>query len=238
MPEKPLDVTIDDRIRKIIDVFNRQIVTAREAVNCLVDHAAYPEFCDHLGLVPQALISHLRQIALDAPSHPEDFMIIQTVCASESFDTEAHWRNLTEHYYWGARHLREYFYPELPPPLFEPIKLIGVVNAAMERDGSIAIFGDIDSLVIRNNPIQLVTPDGRRLDTSVIRQDRIKRECDATSSEWYVREHGQNALFLDRRITAIAQVPLQTEVWVDRTAVAEIHPPVWPGANRSRQKNA
>lgn len=203
-------MTVERRTTLLVSLYERQIITARELANKLTECAANPVFFEHLGLVPPASIAEFRQIALDAPSHPEDFIII-------------HGDRVL--YYWGARHLREHFYPELPPPLFEPVKLIGVVREVIERDGSVVIFGRLNSSIIWANPIDLVTPVGNRIRTSVIRQEYIKRECDATSSEWEVREAGQHALFLGKEVKTIADVPLQTEVWVDRSAVAELRPP-------------
>lgn len=220
--ESQLELSIDARIKSLVSLCERQIIAERSLILHLTYCAAYSQFFDHLELVPERLFPQLREVAQQAPPHPEDSSFVLGLGWSTGSDADPYNRASREQYYWGSRNLREYFYPGLALPHFELIKLIGVVEEVVELDGSIVLFGDIDTMLVRDNPIELITPFGTKIRTTVIRCESIRRDRDAQSSEWQIREFGQFALILADSIKSIAEAPVGTEVWVDRTAVAEV----------------
>ena len=218
---------IEKHIRRIVELFQRGTVTVREAAPEIAEAAVDPGFFDHLELIPEQLVTELREIAEHAPAHPEDVFHFRWGL-SRSDDVEARYRNARNHIYWSDRRLREHFFPDKPLPAFEPIKLVGAVEASIEVEGEVAVFGEIDTFIMRRNPVICVRPDGTTLVTSLSRCDRVRRNADLTSDNSLVRSYGQIGLFFDDNVRSVADVPPQTEVWVDRTAMSEIpDPPVF-----------
>ncbi len=110
-------------------------------------------------------------------------------------------------------------------PEFEPLKLAGVVEEAIERDGAVAIFGDIQSFLIRKNPIQLVFPNGMKIITSAIRTGFIKLDRVPETTDPIIERFGRRAVYLDQNVKSPSDVPPKTEVWVDRSHVSVLPSP-------------
>ncbi len=91
----------------------------------------------------------------------------------------------------------------------------------LEMDGHTFLFGVELSYLIRKHPIHLIGSDGSRKITSVVREEFIKTPQDAESSDPLIRRFGRAGLGLETHIKP-ADTPPGTEVWVDRTAVAEL----------------
>lgn len=218
---------LEKQIRRAIGLFERDVLTVREAADMIAGAALDPEFFDHLEIIPEQLVTELRRLAEHASGHPEDVFHIRWGGARDA-EVEARYREQRNCIYWSDRRLREYFFPGKPLPAFEPIKLVGVVDESIEVEGEIAVFGEIDTFIMRHNPVICVRPDGTKLVTSLSRCDRVRRDVDLESDDSFVRSYGQVGLFFDNNVQSVADVPPQTEVWVDRTAMSEIpDPPVF-----------
>jgi hypothetical protein len=216
-----------NRIRRLIQLYVGGGITELELSWQIAECAISPDFFLHLDEIPAKVMQRLREIAAEAQAHPEDYAIIRSVCGSPDFDYETYEREQREVTYWSARRLREFFYPERPLPEFKPLKLVGVVEDAIELDGTIVIFGEIESSFIRRHPIRLVTPDGRIIVTSASERGFLKQEPDGQSDDPYVQSLGRLGIWLDRAVGSTSEVPPGTEVWVDRTAVQRLPDPPW-----------
>ena len=216
---------VDNRIRRLITLYDRGTITKTELSWGISQSATDPHFFEHIDLVPRELMPQLREIAEHAQAHPEDCLMIHSICTRPGFDYEAYDREQRETAYWSARRLREHFYPDRPMPEFEPLKLAGLVDDSREKDGSVVIFGDIHSHLIRRNPIHLIAPNGSRIITSATGMGFIKDDRDLNSSDPITRQYGRHGVYLDDNVKSTSDTPPGTEVWVDRTAVAELPDP-------------
>lgn len=223
-----LNESVAEQIRKGIRRYERGIYTKLELVGLIAELALDPEFFHHLDLLPRDVLSQLREIAERAPAHPEDCLFIHAGSYGANFDYEAFDRKQRERGYWSARRLREHFYPNLPMPQFEPLKLAGVVHEAIKVEGSIVIFGDIHTSPIRKHPIHLITPDGCEIITSATATGFVKQDCDLESPDRTTQRYGRHGVHLDENVRSPSDIPRGTEVWIDRTAAAEIPPPPDP----------
>ena len=212
----------EDRIRRLINLYSRGAITETELSAKIADCAIDSRFFQHLDIVPDAVMTRLRRIAERAPAHPEDCLIIGSYSATAGFDYDSYDREQRETAYWAARRLREYFYPDSPMPKFEALKLVGAVDDAIESNGTIVISGDIQSHLIRRNPIHLITPDGRKIVTSSAGLGFIKRDEDQESSDPIIKRYGRHGIYLDQNVKSPLQIPPQSQVWVDRSEVAEL----------------
>jgi hypothetical protein len=216
---------VDERIRSLVKLYEKDVITMRELSDQIALWAVYPEFFQHMDLVPSTVISQLQEYAQQAPAHPEDVFILRSDCSTGDFNHDAA-REERERWYWCARRLRQHFFPNLPLPPFEPITLIGGVTESIEVNGVVFIIGEFGSHLVRRNPIHLIPPAGPRIVTSVIGEGFIKRDGDQDSTDTIVRQWGHYGLYLGKNVRSPLETPPGTEVWVDRTAVADVreHP--------------
>jgi len=218
--------SVEKRLRKLVDMFEHGDLTSRELDWKIWDCVLEPSFFKYLDLLPERSIEALRERANEASAHPEDILIILA---------GSYLREPTEEEYFASdkaarescfridKRLREHFFPGRPLPAFEAVKLAGVVEESVEIDGSVVVFGEeISSYLIRRNPIQLITPSGRKVITSVQKQRWIKSESDAKSHDPITRQAGRLGLFLAENVKSAAEIPPKTALWVDRTAVAAL----------------
>lgn len=225
MPDFRSNDRVTNRLRRLVNLFNRGVITEHELTSQIADCATDPDFFRHIDLVPPNVIPRLREIAEHAPAHPEDCLRICSICVGPDFDYEAFDRSQRNATYWSALRLREFFYPGQPRPEFQPLKFAGVVEEAIERDGSVVIFGDIQSFLIRKNPIQLILPNGSKITTSATDMGFIKLEGVPETSDLMVTRFGRCAVYLDQNVKSPTDIPPKTEVWVDRSHVSILPEP-------------
>lgn len=216
---------VADQIRKFLHEYQRGAYTAFDVSTRLGLFAACPEFAELLSEFPENIVKEMREIGMHAPAHPEDSRVIRWGSIAVKNGNDDHDFSSRLEDYWSARRLREYFYPELPLPEFEPLKFIGDVEETIEWDNHIVILGELSLRFVRNHPVLLDRPSKSRITTSGKYSGRIRMDSDQDSEDPYRRKHGQFGLRLGENVTSVDDVPPGTKVWVDRTAVAEIPPP-------------
>lgn len=212
---------IANRIRRLLSLFDRGVITRLELTNQIADLAVDPDFFQNIDVLPPDIVLQLCEIAEHAPAHPEDCLIIGSFSVGLNSDHEEYERELRIVAYWSALRLREYFYPNLPLPKFEPLKLAGVVEEAIVWDGAVAVLGDIQTYWIRKNPIQLILPNGGTINASASRMIVIRGQSVLDTTEPSV-DHiaGRHAVCLDQSVKSPSDIPSGTEVWVDRSNVS------------------
>ncbi|MCA9146877.1 MAG: hypothetical protein KDB05_29065 [Planctomycetales bacterium] len=208
------------RIVEILEGRNLGRVSSDEAVWLLLECTIDPEFFSHLELLPDDIVTELKSIARNAPSHPEDAEITSLAIVHQNADE--HDQGIRVTYYWAARRLREFYYPDDALPPFERIRLIGVISHALVVDGYVVIFGNIDAWFARKHPIRLIAPNGVTTTSSIIGMDNIERSDLPDSMTYIQRKQMCYGLFLADDVQSLLEVPVGTEVWVDRTAVTDI----------------
>ena len=216
-----------EQLEEVLGYHQRGITTERETAMRFESLAVDPGFFDHLEIIPDPILSRLKKSAENAPAHPDDFYIVSTGCyprgssASMEKIVQAN-QDLRDRVYWGVRKLREYFFPDLPMPKFEPQRRAGVVDDVMEVLGQLVIFGKIDDGLIHEYPIQLIPPGGDEIVTTVQRYGFVRMREDLETDDWLVRREGRHGIFLGTEVRRLEDVPVGTEVWVDRSARAYI----------------
>ncbi|WP_435016330.1 hypothetical protein TA3x_003895 [Tundrisphaera sp. TA3] len=174
--------------------------------------APWPGFLECLAGLPADLVEEVREIASKPHAHPEDVIngtALYGPMTEEEFE-EMQRRNQL-HAYWLMRILHGLFYPERPMPVFEPITRVGIVSESAVVDGSVVLFGVLNSFIIRKHPVRCVPPSGEVIITSALPRT-------------YAKELDRYGVFLDATVRSPAEVPPGTEVWVDRTAASDIPP--------------
>jgi len=217
---------VEEALKKDLKRFEDGVFTRHELVERVLYNALHPQFFSHLHLIPPEILEEVKEKAKNCPAHPEDWLCLHNprfYGPDLDLDDIQRDRESREWSYWQRRRIHELFHPDQPLPEFVPIILAGVVKDVVKIDGVVVIFG-ADSLQMRRHPIHLVRPDGSRTITHVVDQDYVKRECDNDSPDNYHRKFGQQGLFLADNVRSIDDVPIGTEVWIDRTNAPPIPP--------------
>jgi len=218
---------VEEELKKWIQHFRDGIITRHELVKIVYDNVLHPQFFNHLHLIPPDVMEEVKEKAKHCVAHPEDWLCLHNphfYGPELDLDEIERDRKFREEEYWCCRRIHEFFHPNRPLPEFIPIILDGVVKDVAEVDGVVVIFG-VYSGTIRRNPIHLVRPDGSRMITHVIDERYVEREGDQPNSLEYIRKHGTSrALFLADNVRSIDDVPIGTEVWIDRTNAPPIPP--------------
>jgi hypothetical protein len=209
------------------------VLSLIELVNRISALATEPGFFNHIERLPPDVVDGLRRHGANAEAHPEDYVdgfmgLVDSMPTREEFEEMT--RRGRARGYWVGRLLREHFFPGLPMPAFETMKLDGTVSDASLVDGAVVILGPPDHF-IRSHPIHLVSPSGGSIVTSVIRRDLVPNPAvdvpDGLSGGrvgYFLAQLGRNGLFLDANVRSPAEVPPGTEVWVDRSDAGEVPP--------------
>ena len=65
-----------NRIRRLISLFDRGVITRLELTNQIADLAVDRDFFQNIDVLPPDVVLQRREIAEHAPAHPEDCLII------------------------------------------------------------------------------------------------------------------------------------------------------------------
>lgn len=205
---------------KLLRFYKRGSYTWQEAIWRFSNLVHSPEFSEHIRLLPEEVLSELRQTGLRAPSHPEDVFILHSYCGPEPTpEYEDFLCKERLEWYWTARKLREFFFPGLQLPPFEPVKLIGTVEECAVIEGAVVLFGEFQSWLIRKHPVHCVTPGGQKIPITVVSHGLVKHKHE-DSPDAVIRRYGRPALCLGPEVSE--PMPVGSKVWVDRTAASSI----------------
>lgn len=212
-----LRTKIERQIQRLLRGYTNGIYTWKEIVAQLGGLALSPSFFECVPSLSGEIVSELRRIALHAPSHPEDVLIIHSYCGP--LQTEEYEKVLEQERircYWSARKLRDFFYPDLQFPPFEVIKLVGTVEECVRIDNSVVLFGEFQEWLIRNHSVHCVAPNGQIVPVTVVNLGKTKHNHE-NSPDSLVRKYGRPSISLDATDLRTEQVPAGSKVWVDRT---------------------
>lgn len=220
------DWDVEASLRMIVGRFEQGVITRNELIDQIVGCASHPRCFEYFGILNAKIRQLLKEQTFEVPGHPEDFLPIHGPgYYGSEVDEEAIVRDIAFRIesYWRLRRVREYFHPTLPPPEFQVMHLTGKVDDAVEMEGSIVIFG-VYAWLIRRNPIHLVQPDGTRIVTTVVGYDYFVRDDDRDLKFEFQRKCGRHGVFLGNNVRSVEEVPVGTEVWIDRSGAGGIPP--------------
>jgi hypothetical protein len=210
------------QIQKLLRDYDRGLWTWHNLVSNISDFALSDGFFDYMRSLSPEIVEGLTKIALQAPSHPEDVQIIASYCGP--WPNPAWEKALDDdrlRCYWSAKKLREFLFPGLPIPPFEPVKRIGKVEESVRDGESVVLFGKFEGWMIRKHPVFCVTPSADKIRVTVTSVGFVKRTHE-DSTEPFKRQHGRFALTLDGTRLRPEQIPAGSEVLVDRTEATVI----------------
>ena len=210
------------QIQKLLRDYDRGLWTWHNLVSNISHFAMSEGFFDYMPSLSQEIVENLRKIALHAPNHPEDVEIIASYCGP--WPNPAWEKALDDdrlRCYWSAKKLREFFFPGVPTPSFEPIKLIGKVEESARVGESVVLFGEFEGWMIRKHPVFCVTPSADKIQVTVTSVGFVRNDLEH-STDPFKREYGRLALTLDGTGLGPEQIPAGSEVWVDRTEATVI----------------
>jgi hypothetical protein len=193
-----------------------------------------------LNKLPLPLVDSLKQLAECSKAHPEDieaFFFHDWFENYDGVDPEIAKRNGLTIKYWSFLRLREYFQPDSPSLVFEPIRKIGTVSHSLQRHGTTILMGEINWCLARQHPVRLNRPNSDTLTVTLEGRKCLKGYLsspdswdDAIYDPEFFREHITSVYkrysypVFSNNLQSPADAPPGTEVYVDRTAAAEIMP--------------
>ncbi len=214
--------TLKRQIQKLLRDYDRGFYTWHNLLSNISHFAMSDGFLDYMPSLSPEIVEGLRKIASNAASHPEDVQIIASYCGP--WPNPAWEKALDDdrlRCYWSAKKLREFFFPGLPIPPFEPIKPIGIVEESVALDESVVLIGEFKSWMIRKHPVCCTTPCGDKIRVTVTRVGVTKHDHEGSTAP-FKRERERLALTLDGTDVRPEQIPAGSEVWVDRTEATVI----------------
>ena len=222
--------SVQQRIQKLLQQYEAGRMTKTEVTIRITQYAYRPGFTQCLSLLPDNVIDRLRDIADKAPAHPEDVCIVGggTLVINDIKAYYASKRKENERYYWGAKALREHFYPDRPLPEFQVLKEIGVVEKTLMTPEGVAVTGSEEFAMsyIHLNPLRCQPPSGERIDTTfegtVLFDDNDSIVTDVRGLKIW---HLNRGIILGPNVTSPDQIPSGTVLYVDRDKVRHIPKP-------------
>lgn len=222
---------VSERIDRWVRLYNRGGIAQSEFVARIELLAIHPGFFAHLSRLPSWARRSIEDHSLMTAGHPDDILIIRSYCGPNRSPEETAARQRAERteVFWAARRIHEHFHPGVPVPVFERVRLIGEVEETIENEGRIVCIGDFEFYLACDHPLVLDTPRGVRTTLSSPRFCNIRRDSDAESDDFMVRDYGREGLMPGPPIESTTEVPPGTDVFVDRSALPELpdEPPGW-----------
>lgn len=238
--------SIKETVRKVLKNHIRGLITTKEIADFVYGFAIRPVFFELLNEMPAPAVESLRRYSTNSESHPEDIDVITIHDYFGKFseaDPEVAQHNSRTFDYWSLLRLREHFQPGLPPPVFKPVRKIGTVDQSLDRNGSIILLGKIEWQFARQHPILLARPKDDTLAVTVEDWKTLIGKSDDKLSLWkhavydpeFFRDYMDTEYYtthykryhypvFSKKLQSPADAPPGTEVYVDRTAAAEIMP--------------
>ena len=214
--------TFDQRLDRLLRLFERNVICEREFGFDVVRLAAYREFYSRIEDIPDEITPKLREAAAHAEPHPED-IAIATTSVFVSDEAFIEWDQITRYeYYWGSRRLREYYTPELPQPKFIPERMIGVIESVEWIDEELTLLGNFDYWFVRDHP---TTARGENVTIPIEFVDNayVKRGNYKNSDDFPVRRSGYPGIVVKTELWG--KIESGFRVWVNRNAAVEPIPP-------------
>lgn len=215
---KNFEEFLDWYLQRIIKQFNSGVLARGEIVNSITPYILHPRFRSRIKTLPNTLIEILKELAHDAPAHPEDvWAVLACVVVGPEFNMGAwvHQKCMTD--FWRGKLLREYFFPDKPLPDFEEVKCIGIVESAIDLESCVVIVADLDWGIIREHPTHITTPQGQKIDTRIFWRHELFSENDRKQLDDLLLYQINSAFGLDEHVRFAREIPPESKVWVDRT---------------------
>lgn len=214
-------------LERFLCLYEQGVIVDVELERVIASKVFEPDFFNHMDRFPDFVIRYLRDCAARAAGHPEDSQppfVAGAFAFTSDEEAREYERLRRESNYWIERRLREHFMPCRPLPKFEPVKLLGTINEVFTYEDKITTLDDLNSLLIRDNPVHLVSRDGTTVITTA-ESTRVLRDVELASECPVTRQWGRWGLAFGDEISRVEQVPPGTELWVNRSANSEIPPP-------------
>ena len=134
----------------------------------IISFSLLPNFFDYLNILPKTIIENLKKRALSPIGHPEDIYFVSSYCGPSRSEDEWYRDDLIKSniYYWTAKKLSEYFYPENKLPDFQVMKKLGCIEKKLVYDDLIFIGKGLFYRFNRNKQIHCIKPDKSEIITS------------------------------------------------------------------------
>ncbi|MBA4029837.1 MAG: hypothetical protein C0478_02830 [Planctomyces sp.] len=234
--------SIKDIFRKFTNSYARETLTADEVADRVYGFAIRPNFFQLMKELPTPVVESLKTRAAQSKAHPED--IDALFFPSDWFDNhdgidseEAHRIRLTFRY-WSFLRLREHFRLDATSLVFEPIRKIGTVSQSLQRHGTTILMGKVDWYFAWRRPIRLVRPKGDILTVTLEDWKLPIGYVSSSPHSWedaiydpdffreYITTGYKRYIYpvFSKNLESPADAPPGTEVYVDRSAAAEIMP--------------
>ena len=157
---------LDAKLAELMAATPRGMLADRVAL-LVLDKA----FENVLARLPEWLREEVEKVALDAPAHPEDVVLIEGGTFRNSDPEALRLGDLSRRteFFRVAKELRAKLFPMLELPRFEPIRGIGHVSLSLtwrpsdvgiddERDSAVVLFGSFNEGLVRDHPLILAPP--------------------------------------------------------------------------------